>query len=72
MSTVKHVPRLPMPVRVIHESHRPTAVVLTIDDYEDLLEQANPRIRQELAAARRDILAGRTISHEAVKKQLGL
>ena len=59
-------------VQVIRHEDEPVAVVLDIDDYYDLLELANPRIQHEIEQAKKEIAEGKTISHEALMKQLGL
>lgn len=59
-------------VKILRHKRQPVAVVMDIDDYYDLLEQANPRIQRELEQAREEIEQGKTISHTELMKQLGL
>lgn len=59
-------------VQVIRHGNEAVAVLIDIDDYEDLLDELSPRTQKELAEAQRDIDLGRTISQVELFKQLGL
>lgn len=63
---------LPRSLHVIRRAKRPAFVMLSIDEFEDLIEQANPRIQAEIALARREIEQGKSIPQEVLFQQLGL
>lgn len=55
---------------VLSRHGRPVAILLSVDEYEDLCEQTNiAALRTALAEAEADVAAGRTIPHEEMKKK---
>ncbi|MEJ7834398.1 MAG: type II toxin-antitoxin system Phd/YefM family antitoxin [Nocardioides sp.] len=55
---------------------RPAAVLMSADDLESLQETiywlSQPAIREDIEAARRDLVEGRTISGEQLRADVGL
>lgn len=59
-------------VKLIRRGKTPVAVELTIDAYEDLLEQADSSYRSSLQKGRAEYESRQTVSFDELKQQLGL
>lgn len=59
---------------VVLRAGRPVALVVPFDedDMEWYARERDPAFIESIARARQDFAAGRTITHEQLKKQLGL
>lgn len=59
-------------IKLIRRGKMPVAVELSIDAYEDLLEQADPTYRASLAQGHAEYERGDTLSLTDLKHALGL
>lgn len=61
---------------VITKRGKPEVVMLSIDDYEGLLEtleiESNPQLVKRLKKAQEDVKKGRTVSLEEARRMLGI
>ncbi|MFH1402132.1 MAG: type II toxin-antitoxin system Phd/YefM family antitoxin [Patescibacteria group bacterium] len=55
---------------ILEKDGYPVAVLMDIDEYEDFVEQRNPRIQKILKESHQDYLAGRVQSARELLKEL--